>query len=114
MKEMETQKTPSPSGQLRILVVDDHPSTATTLARAISQLSPRLDVLAATSAENALSLVHDKPVDMLITDMMMTGMNGLELVERLQSHPAGRPAYIMLVTAYDIPGLKITARRLHV
>jgi CheY-like chemotaxis protein len=71
-------------------------------------------VLAATSAENALSLVHDKPVDMLITDMMMTGMNGLELVERLQSHPAGRPAYIMLVTAYDIPGLKITARRLHV
>ena len=111
---METQTIPSNSGLLRILVVDDHPSTAVTLARAISQLSPRLEVISAISAENALSLVHDKPVDMLITDMMMTGMNGLELVEKMQSHPAGRPAYVMLVTAYDVPGLKITARRLHV
>lgn len=100
--------------QLRVLVVDDHPNTATTLARAISQLSPRLEVLAAHSAEDALQMLRDRPVDFLITDMMMTGMNGLELVEKLQSHPAGRPAYIMLVTAYDVPGLKITARRMHV
>jgi CheY-like chemotaxis protein len=111
---METQKPLSRSDQLRILVVDDHPSTAVTLARAISQLSPRLDVLSANSAENALNLVRDKAVDFIITDMMMTGMNGLELVEKLQSHPAGKPSYVMLITAYDVPGLKITARRLHV
>ncbi|MCG2785943.1 MAG: response regulator [Anaerolineae bacterium] len=107
---MDTVNSPN----LRILVVDDHPSTATTLARAISQISPHLDVISARSGENALTLVQDKPVDFLITDMMMTGMNGLELIEKLQSHPAGRPSYIMLVTAYDIPGLKITARRLRV
>jgi CheY-like chemotaxis protein len=109
---METLNANSP--QLRILVVDDHPNTAITLARALSQLSPRLEVISARSAENALTLVQDKPVDFLITDMMMTGMNGLELVEKLQAHPAGRPSYVMLVTAYDVPGLKITARRLHV
>ncbi len=110
---METKNLSLPSA-LRVLVVDDHPSTANTLARAISQLSPRLEVLSALSAENALALVQDKPIDFLITDMMMTGMNGLELIEKLQSHPAGRPSYVMLITAYDIPGLKITARRLHV
>lgn len=107
---METVNSPN----LRILVVDDHPSTATTLARALSQISPNLDVISARSGENALILAQDKPVDFLITDMMMTGMNGLELIEKLQSHPAGRPSFVMLVTAYDIPGLKITARRLHV
>jgi CheY-like chemotaxis protein len=111
---METSTSPTPNANLRILVVDDHPNTAITLARAISQLSPKLEVLSARSAEGALDLVKDKPVDFLITDMMMTGMNGLELVEKLQSHPAGRPAYVMLVTAYDVPGLKITARRLNV
>jgi CheY-like chemotaxis protein len=111
---METSTSPTLNANLRILVVDDHPNTAITLARAISQLSPKIEVLSARSAENALTMVQDKPVDFLITDMMMTGMNGLELVEKLQSHPAGRPSYIMLVTAYDVPGLKITARRLHV
>ncbi|MFO7583270.1 MAG: response regulator [Anaerolineales bacterium] len=111
---METSTSPTPNTNLRVLVVDDHPNTATTLARAISQLSPKLEVLSARSAEGALALAQDKPVDFLITDMMMTGMNGLELVEKLQSHPAGRPSYVMLVTAYDVPGLKITARRLHV
>lgn len=111
---METLNSLPNSLKLRILVVDDHPNTAITLARAISQLSPHLEVISAKSAESALALVQDKPVDFLITDMMMSGMNGLELVEKLQSHPTGRPSYVMLVTAYDVPGLKITARRLHV
>ena len=44
----------------------------------------------------------------------MPEMTGLELIEKLQSHPAGRPAYTYLVTAYDVPGLKVTAQRLKV
>ncbi len=107
---MDTSKL----SQVRILVVDDHPSTATTLARAIAQMGPKIEVLSANSGENALMLTHNKPVDILITDMMMTGINGLELIEKLQTHPAGRPAYTILITAYDVPGLKITARRLKV
>jgi CheY-like chemotaxis protein len=99
---------------VRILVVDDHPNTANTLARAIAQLGPEMEVLSATSGAMALDLVKDGAVDVLITDMVMPGMNGLELIEKLQSHPGGRPAYIILVTAYDVPGLKESARRLKV
>jgi len=100
--------------QMRVLVVDDHPGTATTLARAISQLGPGLEVLSACSGKEALEQVGNNSVDILITDMMMPGMNGLELIERMQAHPAGRPAHSILITAYDIPGLKETARRLKV
>jgi CheY-like chemotaxis protein len=53
-------------------------------------------------------------VDILITDMIMPEMTGLELIEKLQNHPGGRPAYTYLVTAYDVPGLKVTANRLKV
>ncbi len=102
------------NSNVRILVVDDHPDTAATLARAICQLSPDLEVLSATSGQEALEKVNHGAVDILITDMMMPKMNGLELIERLQSHPAGRPAYIILITAYDVPGLKETARRVKV
>jgi two-component system phosphate regulon sensor histidine kinase PhoR len=46
--------------------------------------------------------------------MIMPEMTGLELIEKMQNHPAGRPAYTYLVTAYDVPGLKVTAQRLRV
>ena len=98
----------------RILVVDDHPATAITLARAISQLGTDLDVMSATSGMDALEKVEGGSVDVLITDLMMPKMNGLELIERLQAHPVGRPTYTILITAYDVPGLKETARRLRV
>lgn len=98
----------------RVLVVDDHPGTADMLARAISQLGPGIQVLSATSGKGALEIVKDGSVDLLITDLMMPGMNGLELIENLRAHPAGRPSYTILITAYDVPGFKETARRLRV
>ena len=110
MEESSANKTL----KARILVVDDHPGTASTLARAISQLGKDVDVLSATSGMEALEKVEGGSVDVLVTDLMMPKMNGLELIERLQAHPAGRPTYVILITAYDVPGLKETARRLKV
>ena len=99
---------------VKILVVDDHPNTATTLARALSQLGPQVEVKSATNGHEAIEHVNDGAMDILITDMIMPGMTGLELIEKLQNHPAGRPTFSFLVTAYDVPGLKVTARRLKV
>ena len=97
-----------------ILVVDDHPNTATTLARALAQLGPGVDVISASSGREALDKVKDRGVDLLITDMIMPEMTGLELIEKMHNHPGGRPAFTYLITAYDIPGLKVTAYRLKV
>jgi signal transduction histidine kinase/PleD family two-component response regulator len=99
---------------IRILVVDDHPGMAVMLARAISQIRPGIEVLPATSGKTALEQAGANSVDLVITDMMMPDMNGLELIEKLRSHPAGCPAYTILITAYDVPGLKESARRLKV
>ena len=100
--------------QVRILVVDDHPSTAETLARALAQLGPGVDVISATSGPEALERLNDEPVDILITDMIMPVMTGLELIETLQKRPTGRPSYAFLITAYDVPGLQHSAELLKV
>lgn len=99
---------------VRILVVDDHPNTATTLARALSQIGPSVDVVSAVSGLDALEKVKDKGVDILFTDMIMPEMTGLELIEKMQNHPGGKPSYSYLITAYDVPGLKVSAQRLKV
>ena len=99
---------------VKILVVDDHPNTATTLARAIAQLGNGVNVVSATSGSEALAQVTDGAADILITDMIMPEMTGLELIEKLNSHSSGRPTFSFLMTAYDVPGLKVTAKRLKV
>lgn len=104
----------NPQTQARILIVDDHPGTARTLGRAISQLGPGIEVISAIGGKDALNQVKDLPVDLLITDMMMPDMNGLELIEKLRQHPGGRPSYNILITAYDVPGLREMAQRLKV
>ena len=75
----------------RILVVDDNPSTAATLSRAISHIRPGLEVISATDGNMALEQLNGVPVDLVITDMMMPGMNGLELIEKLRSTPSNHP-----------------------
>ncbi|HRF48441.1 MAG TPA: response regulator [Anaerolineales bacterium] len=100
----------------RVLIVDDHPNTASMLARALKQFQSPVEVLTARNGKEALDLAGPAGVDVLITDFMMPGMNGLELIERLQAGGGGghEPGYIILVTAYDSPGLAATARRLKV
>lgn len=110
-----THSAASPKQEaIGILVVDDHPNTANTLARALSQLGSFVHVTSATSGPEALNKVRNIPVDILITDMIMPEMTGLELIEKMQQHPGGRPSYTYLITAYDVPGLKVTAQRLKV
>ena len=109
-----TTDTPSATtrARTRVLIVDDHPGMADTLARAVSKLGPDIEALSTTRSTQALEIVSEAAVDILITDLMMPDMTGLQLIEALQSHPAGRPSYVILITAYDVPGLKETARRL--
>ncbi len=98
----------------RIMVVDDHPNTASTLARAFGHLGTGIEAVAAVGGKQALELANDKPVDILITDWMMPEVNGLELIEKLQTNPERRPVYIIMITAYDVASLKMNAQHLHV
>ena len=104
----------SGSAPVYILVVDDHPSSAATMARVIAQLGPGVRVLSSESGGEALTLMQNKKMDILITDLVMPGMTGLELIEKIQIMTNNRPAYTILMTAYDVPGLKEIARRLMV
>lgn len=98
----------------RVLVVDDNPGTADTLARAIARISPNLEVISAVDAESALQAAGEQPIDLVITDMMMPGLNGFDLIEKLRKRAKSSRFYSILVTAYDVPGLRESARRMQV
>jgi two-component system response regulator YesN len=60
-----------------ILVVDDNPSMAKTLADIMSIKG--FEVHAAYSGLEALAILQSQPVDILLTDVVMPDMNGVEL-----------------------------------
>ena len=77
---------------LRILVVDDNPDMAETLADILELKG--YTVHAAASGAEALEILQDQPVDILLTDVKMPGMNGLELYRET------RKLYPRLITIF--------------
>jgi two-component system, OmpR family, KDP operon response regulator KdpE len=68
----------------RVLVVDDEPQITRVLRRALS--SQGLEVQVAEDGEEALSVFNQWKPNIVITDLSMPGMGGLELCRRLRKH----------------------------
>ncbi len=84
-------------GPKRILVVDDEPSIRTLLRDAIS--GPGVEIILAEDGERALDLAENQgPWELVVTDIYMPGMNGLELAGRLAKH--GRAARFLFLSGY--------------
>jgi DNA-binding response OmpR family regulator len=67
----------------RLLIVDDSDEARSILAIALGTIpGARVDV--ARSAEEALALLAIEPVDVLVTDVRMSGMSGFELLAALR------------------------------
>jgi two-component system cell cycle sensor histidine kinase/response regulator CckA len=68
----------------RILVVDDEPGIIAFLVRSLSQVDCEI-IIAASGAGAIRQFDAAAPVDLLLSDLMMPDMNGLELGRRLQA-----------------------------
>lgn len=66
------------------------------------------DVLVTNSPHEALTILVQQPVSLLITDYFMPGMNGLELIRSIREQEIRLPI-IVLTGYYDSPELKTGA-----
>ncbi|MEV7008107.1 SpoIIE family protein phosphatase [Streptosporangium sp. NPDC051022] len=80
----------------RILVADDNADLRAYLVRL---LGPHWAVTAVPDGASALRAVRERPFDLIVADVMMPGMDGLELVRRLRADTATRGVPIMLLSA---------------
>jgi FixJ family two-component response regulator len=68
-----------------ILLVDDDTTLLESLADSLALLNKSFKVTTATSAEEAAEYFQMNPIDLLITDLILPGISGLELAEQLHS-----------------------------
>lgn len=91
-------KTASPKPK-RILVVDDHPLMREGVVQWI-QRAPDLEVCGqAESAAQALSLAAKLKPDLVLTDISLTGRNGLELIKDI--HALDRKMPVLVLSMHD-------------
>ncbi len=110
---MANPTSTSPEGRARILIVDDHPNTGSTLARILEGIQTPVEILTALNGREALAIVGEG-IDVLIADYLMPDMTGLELIEQLRTLPIRQPARIILITAHHSAELVELSRRVQV
>jgi len=77
----------------RILIVDDDPGTLASLSRAFALEG--YEASTAPSAARALERLQAGPVDAILSDLVMPGMDGLDLLARLREQAPGVPVILM-------------------
>ncbi len=93
-----------------ILIVEDEDLQRTQLARALAK--EQRTIVEARSGEEALKILEDQRFDMVISDLRMPGMSGLDLVQRIkQTHPH---TSLLVITGHGTVDSAIAAMKLGV
>ena len=82
---------------LNILVVEDEDAIRDMLIMALGQSD--LQVTAVASAEEALRILADQNIDLIVLDWMLPGISGVELARRLKNDASYKQIPIILLTA---------------
>jgi len=79
-----------------LLIVDDEPANLSLLKRLFE---PRYRVMCVSSGQDALDLLAQAPFDLVLLDIMMPGMDGLETLRQIRSKPTIADLPVILVSA---------------
>jgi len=83
----------------KILIVDDEKDILDLIEYNLEKEG--YAVLRASDGESALSIVQANPVDLILLDIMMPRLDGIETCRRLRELPEGKKTYIVFLTARD-------------
>jgi CheY-like chemotaxis protein len=81
----------------RLLLIEDEPAVATLLYEIL--IDEGYEVMLATNGEQGLVLLAENSPDLVLTDVMMPGINGHELCQRITADPVYNDLPIVLMSA---------------
>ncbi len=91
-----------------VLVVDDEKNIRLTMSRALEGID--VDVTTAINGEEALAAMSKRPFDVVLLDLRMPGMDGIDVLRRVaRDFPASR---VIIITAYGSVDRAVEAMKL--
>jgi CheY-like chemotaxis protein len=86
----------------KILIVDDNPTNLKLVAYLMK--AKGYEVSTAVDADAAIADIRARPPALILMDLQLPGLDGLELTRRLKKDPETRDIIIIAVTAYAMKG----------
>ena len=86
----------------RVLIVDDNPTNLKLVAYLVK--AQGYEVETASDADAALAAIAANRPRLILMDLQLPGIDGLELTRRLKADPATREIKVIAVTAYAMKG----------
>ncbi len=86
---------------LSILAVDDEPATLKMLGLIVKLKRPDWTFLTAEDGQEALAIAANQSLDLVLLDISMPGMDGLEVCEKMRAMPDLTRVPIVIFTALD-------------
>lgn len=81
-----------------VVVVDDDADVLVLVRELIMAVCPQAEVVALQDSEAALSLIESRPPSLVLTDLQMPGLNGLELLAAMRGYPATQSVPVIVMT----------------
>jgi excisionase family DNA binding protein len=94
------------SGRTSVLIVDDEKAVRDLLVSAVASWDDELDIRTAPSGVEALLAIGESKPDLLVLDVMMPGMNGIEVCRKLKSSSGTRKIKIIAITGKPEPEIR--------
>jgi len=92
---------------LKLLVVDDDQGMLTTLSYILKDIGYK--IVSCSLASEAIEIIKEQAFDIIMSDIRMSGMNGVELIQKVKQISPGTP--IVMITAYTMHELVEEAKR---
>jgi two-component system cell cycle response regulator len=89
-----------------ILIVDDEEDIIDLLTSLMRTTGEEIEIAGARSGVEALLIIGERKPDLLILDIMMPGMNGIEVCQRLKSSPATQKIKIVAISGIPDPEIR--------
>lgn len=89
-------------GRFRILAIDDEKSVISMLCRMFSEYSDEIDFYGTPNAIEALVLMGRSRFDLLILDVVMPDMDGVQVCKTIKSNPDTAGIKIIVITGHQI------------
>ena len=87
-----------------VLVVDDEPGILDLHARIVQSHGPGCRVLRARNGQEALDVMERERPDLVLLDLMMPGMSGVEVLEAMRERELTRDVPVIVLTAQTLTG----------
>lgn len=94
----------------RVLAVEDHPEMGNLMRAALTRA--RIEATLITTGEEALAVVREQPFDLILLDIALPGMSGLEVCRQLKAEEVLRHIPVIFVSGQTGKAYHEEARRL--